>query len=140
MFQSEQTEKNKEIYRRYIQELFNEGGLDKVECLVSDTYILRDAPPGTPTGTEAIKQSVSMIRSAFPDLKITLEDLIGEGDMVAARSTMRGTHQGTIIGIAATGKVVNMASLTMVRIVDGRLCESWVKSDMMGLMKQLQSE
>ena len=81
-----------------------------------------------------------MFRTAFPDLKIVIEDLIAEGEMVAARSTLSGTHRGTIFGIAATGRTVKMPSLTMVRITDGLLCESWVRSDTVGLMNQLGSE
>lgn len=130
-------EKNKVIYRRFIQEIFNEGRLDRLSELVSSTYILQDAPKGTPSGQEAIKQIVTMFRTAFPDLKITIERLIGEGEMLAAKSVMQGTHQQTIFGIAGTGRVINMSSLTMVRITDGKLQESWVRNDLLGLMNQL---
>ena len=139
-FRMSELEKNKLIYHRFIQEIFNEGHFDKIEELVSPSYILRDAPPGTPIGPEAIKQSVLMFRTAFPDLKITIEELIAEGSTLAARSVLKGTHRGSIFGIAGTGKTVCMPSLTMVRIIAGRLCESWVRSDVMGLMKQLGHE
>lgn len=131
------TEQNKAIYRRFIQEVFNEGRLDRLDELLSPSYTYRDAPPGTPPGPEAIKQVVTMFRGAFPDLTITIEDQIAEGDMVCSRTTTRGTHQGTLFGIPATGKTVTMPGLTLVRIVDGRLVESWVKNDVMSLMNQL---
>jgi predicted ester cyclase len=63
---------------------------------------------------------------------------VAEGDLVCSRATTRGTHRGEFFGIPATGKSVTMAGLTMVRIVNGRLVESWVKNDVMGLMKELE--
>lgn len=131
------TEENKAIYREFLEEVFNKGRLDKLDEFLDPEYVFRDAPLGTPEGPEAIKQVVSMFRSAFPDLKITIEELVAEGDKVCARSTTRGTHQGVLFGVPATGKAVTMKGLTMVRISDGRLVESWVKNDIMGLMSQL---
>ena len=78
-----------------------------------------------------------MFRGAFPNLKITIEEIIAEGDKVCARAITRGTHKGTLFGLPASGKSVAMTGLTMVTIRDGRLVESWVKNDVMGLMKQL---
>jgi predicted ester cyclase len=80
---------------------------------------------------------VSMFRAAFPDLHIAIDALVAEGDKVCARSTLRGTHRGEIFGIAGTGKGVTMTSLTMVRIRDGRLTESWVENDVTALVSQL---
>jgi steroid delta-isomerase-like uncharacterized protein len=128
---------NKVVYRRFLEEVFNEGRLDKLGDLLSPSYVLHDAPPGTPKGSAAIKQIVTMFRGALPDLKITIEEIIAEGDKVCVRAMTRGTHKGTLFGIPATGKAMAMPGLTMVTIVDGRLVESWVKNDIMGLMKQL---
>ena len=73
-----------------------------------------------------------------PDrLEITIDDLIGEGDRLCARATTRGTHRGAIFGIPPTGKAVTMTGLTMVRIAEGRLAESWVRNDVLGLRSQL---
>ena len=136
---SQMIEKQKIFYRRYIQELFNEGQLDRAQDYVAQNYVLHNAPPSFPTGVEAIRHVVSLFRSAFPDLKITIDDLISEGNLVAARSTMRGTHRGEFFGILATQKQVVVPSLTLVRIVEGRVAESWVQNDMMGLVNQLKS-
>lgn len=130
-------EQNKAVYGRFLQEVFNEGRLDKVDELVSPEYVFHDAPPGTPQGPEAIRQVVTMFRNAFPDLKITIEEMVAEGDKVCVRATTRGTHRGTLFGVPATNKAVTMTGLTMVTITDGRVVESWVKNDVMGLMKQL---
>jgi steroid delta-isomerase-like uncharacterized protein len=131
------TDQTKAVYRRFIQEVFNEGRLDMLDEVLSRSYIYHDAPPGTPPGSEGIKQIISMCRAAFPDLEITIEDQVAEGDKVCSRTTMRGTHRGDIFGIPATGKAVTMTGLTMVRMADSRLVESWVKNDVMGLMSQL---
>jgi steroid delta-isomerase-like uncharacterized protein len=130
-------DRNKAIYRRYIQQVFNEGRVDLLNELLAPSYVFHEAPPGTLPGAGGIKQVVSMFRAAFPDLEITIDDQIAEGDQVCSRATTCGTHQGEIFGIPATGKVVTMTGMTIVRIVDGRITDSWVKNDVMGLMNQL---
>lgn len=131
------TDRNKAVYRRFIQEVFNEGRLEVLDGVLSPSYVFRDAPPGTPTGAEGIRQVVAMFRAAFPDLTITIDEQAAEGDLVCSRTTTRGTRRGAIFGLPPTGNAVTMTGLTMVRVVDGRLVESWVKNDVMGLMSQL---
>jgi predicted ester cyclase len=99
------TDQNKAVYRRFIQEVFNEGRLDMLDEVLSRSYVYHEAPPGTPPGPEGIKQIVPMFRAAFPDLNITIDDQVAEGDKVCSRVTMRGTHRGVFVGIPATGKV-----------------------------------
>lgn len=132
-------EQNKAAYRRFIDVAFNEGQLGRLDELVTPNYVFHDAPPGTPAGPDAIRQVVTMFRAAFPDLKITIEDQIAEGEKVCSRATTRGTHRGAIFGISPTNRVVTMTGLTLVRVVDGRIAESWVKNDVMGLMNQLRA-
>jgi predicted ester cyclase len=128
---------NKAIYRAFIQRVFNEGRVDSLDEFLAETYVIAEAPPGAPVGAEGVKEAVGMFRGAFPDLEITLDDLIGEDDWVAARSTLRGTHRGPLFGIAPTGNSVSVTSLTLVRLANGRLVESWVRNDVAGLMSQL---
>lgn len=130
-------DRNKATYQRYIRQMFNEGRVDLLDELLAPSYVYHEAPPGTLPGTEGIKQVVSMFRAAFPDLEITIDYQIAEGDKVCSRAITRGTHQGEIFGIPATGNVVTMTGMTIVRIVDGRITDSWVKNDVMGLMNQL---
>ena len=130
-------EQNKTIYRAFIQRVFNEGKVDSLDEFLAESYVIAESPPGTPPGAEGVKQAVGMFRGAFPDLEITLDDLIGEGDWVAAKSTLRGTHRGPLFGIEPTGNSVSITSLTMVRLANGRLVESWVRNDVAGLMSQL---
>ena len=105
--------------------------------LLAPDYVFHDAPPGTPAGPEAIRQVVTMFRTAFPDLHIDIEAMVAEGDTVVVRATTRGTHQGPLLGVAPTGRRVAMAGLTMVTVRNGRVVESWVKNDVAGLMRQL---
>ena len=117
--------------------MFNEGRPDDSTRSSRLDYVLHEPPPGAPPGPQAVAAVVAMFRAAFPDLTIEIDELVAEGDKVCARATTRGTHRGTIFGLAPTGKTVTMTGLTMVRIVDGRLVESWVKNDVAGLMRQL---
>jgi predicted ester cyclase len=74
---------------------------------------------------------------AFPDLRLTVEDIFSEGDMVAARLTFQGTHRGEFQGIPPTGKQVAFSSIEVDRVVDGKVQEHWVELDQLGLMRQL---
>jgi steroid delta-isomerase-like uncharacterized protein len=131
------TEQNKAVYRRFIQEVFNEGRVDMLEQLLSPSYIYQDAPPGTPPNADGIRQVVTNARTAFPDLKVAIVDMVGEGDKVCARLTTRGTHKGVFFDIPPTGKTISMKGMTMIHLVDGRMVTSWVLNDVMGLMNQL---
>mgnify|MGYP001544927392 CR=1 FL=1 len=138
MTSNQNTEKNKATYQRFIQEVFNKGRLELLPEILSPTYVLHDAPAGMAQGPDAIKQTVTMFRAAFPDLEITLEELVAEGNKVCARSMMRGTHKGTLFGKPASGKKVEVPGLTMVTVIEGRVIESWVRNDVATLMKQIE--
>jgi steroid delta-isomerase-like uncharacterized protein len=78
-----------------------------------------------------------MFLAAFPDLNITVEDLIAEGDRVVARWTLRGTHQGASLGMPPTGKQVTMPGISVVRLAGGKSAEQWVIHDQLGMLQQL---
>ena len=134
---SEVIEQNKALYRQFLQQVFNEGKLEMVDELLSPDYVLHDPQPGTPPGREAVERIATTFRNGLPDLTIAIDDLVAVGDKVCVRATTRGTHKGTIFGVPATGKFVAISGLTMVRIADGRIAESWVRNDVIGLMKQI---
>lgn len=131
------TDRNKAVYRQFIQEAFNEARFDHLDVLVASDYVVHDRPPETSAGRDAIPAVVSSIRTAFPDFTLTIEELVAEGGVVCARSTFRGTHRGPIFGVAATGRSVEVTGLSMVRFRDGQLIESWVRNDQTGLLAQL---
>lgn len=131
------TEENKALFRRWHEEVVSRGELERVGEFVAPDMIDHAAPPGVPPGPEGVKQLLTMYRTAFPDLEVTIEDLIAEGDKVVARITSRATHRGEFMGTAPTGKQVTTTAFDMVRIEDGTFVEHWVEADFLGVLQQL---
>ncbi len=129
------TDANKALVRRF----FEEYRLDVIDELFIPAYTHHDPnlPPELQQGRDAYKQVVTMFRAAFPDLHTTVEDLFAEGDKVTARWTFRGTHQGEMMGIPPTGKPITGTGISITRIADGKMAETWVIFDALGLMQQL---
>ncbi len=129
----------KELTRKYVDEVWNKGNFDLVEQLVAPDCVTHDpsAPGGELKGPEGIKQLVSMYRNAFPDTRLEIKDLIVEGDKVAARITASGTHKGSLMGIAPTGKHVSIAGNSITQFRDGKQVESWASYDQLGMLQQL---
>src|SRR5215813_6235491 len=106
-------EENKANIQRVIEELYKRGDLAVAKELYSESYVRHDpATPNVGTGVNAVKQVVSTYRTAFPDLKLTTQDLVAEGDKQLARWSARGTHKGDLQGIAPTGKQFEITGLT----------------------------
>lgn len=131
-------EANKRISRRLIEEAFNEGRYDVLDELVAPTFVQHD--PSNPVaieGVDGLRQFVDLYRTSFPDLKVTIEEQLAEGDRVATRWTAVGTHQADLMGIPATGKQATVTGMTLDRIEDGRIVESYNNWDTLGLLQQL---
>ena len=131
------SEENKAIFRRYVEEVGNEGNLDLVDEIFAD-YVSHQ-PDGSvlERGPEDVKRFMGEFRSAFPDFHTTIEDQIAEDDRVATRWTMRGTHEGEFRGIAPTGKQMTVTGIGIFRFSDGKVVESWDNFDQLGMMQQL---
>ncbi len=128
----------KRIARRIIDEAFNSGRLEVADELIASGWIEHDpAIPDPVTGPEGFKRVTGGYRAAFPDLNVTIEHQCAEGDTVCTRWTARGTHQGEFWGVAPTGREVTVSGITMDRIQDGRMVESWTNWDTLGLLQQL---
>jgi steroid delta-isomerase-like uncharacterized protein len=128
----------KAIARRFLEEAFNSGNLAVVDELVAPEFVNHDAAlPEPGVGIEAAKASITGYREAFPDLRLTIEQQLAEGEYVTTRWSARGTHQGNLMGMAPTGKQATVTGITIDRIVDGRFVESWTNWDTLGLMQQL---
>jgi steroid delta-isomerase-like uncharacterized protein len=133
------SEENKVLTRRS-WEIVTEGSLDTLEDALAEVYaddIILHEPDEDVRGIEGLKQFVSMIRSAIPDLRITLEEDIAEGDKVVSRWRAQGTHQGELMGIAPTGNQVIITGITIHRIEEGKIVEEWENWDALGLMQQI---
>jgi predicted ester cyclase len=132
-------EGNKAVVRRWIEE-FKTGGDESVsDELRSPDFVNHSAPPGAPAGPDAGKLAFRAMRGAFPDLHVTIEDQLADGDQVVTRQTFSGTHRGEWLGVPATGRAVSWAVIDIVRLVDGRLVDHWAVADMHGLLGQLTS-
>ena len=133
------TEENKALARREIEEIFSaDGNLDAAEEIYAPNYISHQpAGEGDIRGVEAIKEFAAGIREAFPDTEATIEDQIAEGDKVVTRFTSRGTHQGELWGIPATGRKVEVRSVSTNRMEGGKIVEHWTSADRLGMMQQL---
>jgi ketosteroid isomerase-like protein len=106
--------------------------------LFAPTYAHHDAStPDVGRGPESEKKRVTLYRSAFPDLRLTIEDIIAEGETVTARWSCRGTHKGELNGIAPTGKQFTISGVSIARFTNGKMAEGWVNWDALGLMQQL---
>ena len=126
---------NKAIIRRGF-EAMNTQDFSVFEEIMAPGYVNHDMPAPAP-GPEGFKQVVGAFFAGFPDMRITLEAQLGDGDLVANRGTFTGTHQGEFMGIPATGKQVSVKFMDMWRVEDGQAVENWVRIDMLSLMVQL---
>jgi steroid delta-isomerase-like uncharacterized protein len=130
-------EDNKLRVRRWTAEGFGAGNLDLAEELIAEDFVNHTPQPGQTPGRAGVKQVVSILRSAFPDLRVTIEQVVAEGDLVAVRDTIRGTHRGPFAGMPPTGKQVTVGRIAIYRVVDGLITEHWANVDQLGLMQQL---
>ena len=129
---------NKNIVRRLFDEVWNKGYLPVADQLFAQNYSHHD--PSTPEfgrGPESEKKRATLYRTAFPDVRLMIEDMFSEGETVTARWSCEGTHNGDLNGIAATGKKFAISGISVARFTDGKMIEGWVNWDALGLMQQL---
>src|SRR5215207_7904481 len=122
-------ESNKAIMRRF-WDVWEQGSIDLLDELLSPDYINHNlATPDLPTGPEGVKAVVAMFRSAMPDLKVVIEDMIAEGDKVATHYALEGTHEGELFGVPPTGQRLSIKSISVERVSYGKIREHWRVSD-----------
>jgi len=126
---------NKAIARRFLDELWNRSNFGLVDQLLASDY---DGHSSTVIrGPEGAMEFVPRLRNAFPDFQFSILDQIAEGDKVATRWTIRGTHEGEFQGIPPSGKQIEMTGITIFRIANGKLIEGWTNEDVLGMLQQL---
>jgi steroid delta-isomerase-like uncharacterized protein len=130
-------EENKAAVRRIIEEAFNRGNLDVIDEFVDPGYVDHVGVSQELHGIEAFKQFVSVYRTGFPDIDITIEEQVAEGDVVVSRWSATGTHRGDLAGIPPTGKRVAVNGTAFEHFRDGKLVETWDQYDALGMMQQL---
>lgn len=129
------TEENKRIARRAVEE-YNEQNLAIFDEIFAED-VIDHTPSGEAKGRERSREGLKTLYAAFPDLEITIDELIAEGDTVALRSTHRGTHEGKFMDIEPTGKQFKIENMVFARFEDGKVVERWIQADILGLMQQL---
>ena len=129
-------EENKTIVRRY-QEIYNSNDLDRLTEVVSDDLLTPNIMPGIPRGLEGAKAAHRIMLAGFPDYQTVIEDMLAEGEKVAARIRMTGTNTGEFMGIPATGKRVQFTGIYIARISNGKIVEHWGEEDGVSLLQQL---
>lgn len=128
---------NKEIVRTYAEEVFDKGNLETIDRLVAPDFVNHDAMSGQASGPAGERQRAIMFRNAFPDLQVTIEDMIAEGDKVRARLMGGGTQQGEFMCIPPTGRRGFFQAMVIYRIANGKLAERWGTHDFLGVLQQL---
>ena len=131
-------EQNIAIMRRYYDEIVNQNNLAVAEEIFTSEYTSHfnestNLPPGPP----GVKAFISANRQGFPDLQVTVDQIFAEGDQVASRWTLQGTHTGEWFGIPATGKQAKWTGVVITRFADGKIAEDWYSYDQLGLLVQL---
>lgn len=130
--------RNKGLVRRINEEAWGEGNLDLIDEHVAEDYVEHNnASPEPIRGPEGYKENVRMIRNAFPDMDVTTDHLIAEGDLVVNHYTITGTHEGPLTGIEPTGAEVTFSGMAIIRFEDGKIVEDWGNVDLFGLMQQI---
>jgi steroid delta-isomerase-like uncharacterized protein len=129
---------SKAIVRRFYEEVVNHGNTAVADDLLSVDLLDHGVPSGFPRGRAGFLQFAASLRGAFPDLHVRIEDLIAEGDQVAARVSVRGTHKGMLLGrLPATGRSATWTGIDIFRLSDGKIVERWNERDLLSLLEQL---
>ena len=129
---------NKAIARRLYEEVWNKRRLELVDEIISPSHALHDSNAlGSAIGPEAYKRTVARFITGFPDLRFNIEDAVAENEKLVVAWTISGTHQGEFMGIPATHKKVSVDGITINHIVKGKIMDSYVSWDALGMFRQL---
>ena len=122
-------EENKAVVRRYLEEMVNGADYAVAEEIIAPDYVNHTAGGGIGSGRAGYVQGLRALHTAFPDWHVTIEEMIGEGDVVMDRFTLRATHNGSANGIAPTGRRIETLGMHTWRLADGKLAEGWYVTD-----------
>jgi predicted ester cyclase len=128
---------NKRLVRRFYKEVYGEWNMALVGEVVSPRFTSHDWPEGSAAGPQGFAAFYSAIRTALPDARYVVDDLIAEGDKVVVRWRLLGTHEGDFRGIAPTGRAIVLKGIAIYRVDDGMLLERWVVTDLHGLLEEM---
>jgi len=125
------------VVGRFLEEVINQGRLEQADELVAVDFVELDPIPGQRQGREGLKEVIGMMRAAFPDIQWVVDETVASGDKVVTRFTWTGTHQGTFLGVPATGRSVSVKGVVIDRLVGGKMTDSRILMDNLTMMQQL---
>lgn len=131
------SESNKQVIKAFTEDILNRGNFDRANDLVHEAFIELDPLPGQQQGREGLKAVVAQMRSAFPDMHWVISEMVAEGEKIVSRFTWTGTHRDTFLGIPATGKHVEVKGVVIDRLESGKMADSRILMDTLGLLQQL---
>lgn len=130
-------EENKALVRRLYEEVFAKRNVEALDKYIAADFVDHNPFPGQAPGLKGIKEATRQFLAAFPDAELPIDQLIAEGDKVVVAGPIRGTHKGEFAGIPATGKRVDVSSLDILRIANGKVIEHWGLVDQQAMLDQL---
>lgn len=133
-------EENRALLRRYVEEVWDKQNPAAIDEFLAPNYRRHRSPNIEPLTREGQKQLLILFRAAFSDVQLSVEEVIAEGNRIAFRSTMRGTHHNEFLGIAPTGKRVTVGLVDVIHIENGKFIEQWGGPDLLDLAQQLGAE
>jgi steroid delta-isomerase-like uncharacterized protein len=128
---------DKNVIRMFIEDVINQGRLERADDMVIDDFVELDPLPGQAQGREGRKDVIRQIRCAFPDIYWTVDEMIAEDEKVFTRFTWSGTHQGAFLGVPATGRRITVKGMVIDRLAAGRMADSGMLLDTLGMLQQL---
>jgi steroid delta-isomerase-like uncharacterized protein len=128
---------NKNVIRRFTEEVLNEGRFEQLDELVLEDFVELDPLPGQSQGREGLREVIRQMRGAFPDMHWVIEEMIGEADRVCTRFTWTGTQRGPFLGVPATGRCITVKGVVIDRLSAGKMADSRILMDTLGMMQQL---
>jgi len=134
------SEENKALFRRWFEEVWNKGRADAIDEMFDAEGVahgLSDASGAELRGPGHFREFQRSFRDAFPDIRVTVEDVIAEGDKVAGRCTARATHRSDSLGFATTDREVDFGGMCIARVRDGKIVEAWNNFDFLTMYQQL---
>jgi steroid delta-isomerase-like uncharacterized protein len=128
---------NKGVIGAFIEEVINQRRLERANDLVKEDFIELDPLPGQQQGREGLKAVLSQMQTAFPDMRWVVDEMVAEDDKVVSRFHWTGTHKGNFLGIPATSRSVTVNGVVIDRLESGKMADSRILMDTLGLMQQL---
>ena len=131
------SDQNKALARRMLEDEISNANFALTEQIIHPDFYDHTNPPGLERGIQGHQAIIRLFKTAFPDMRWEIQDLIAEGDRVVARTVMTATHGGDFFGIPATGRTISSSGVHIMRVLDGKIIEHWGNNDDLGVMRQL---